>query len=328
MKADSVSVIESAYAGDLPDGEWIRRLCETAWSAFGIGTGCTVYDYDFSGSKPEVRHLHTTEGAAFQSLHDVRAIATGLPLALVHELHSPSPPVAMLNSILGVRPADYPLQPHAQTWIDNGIEDCLGVRAGGQDGRGVIVSFPVTARFKRPAWNTCQALERVAAHIGAAYRLRTYSEAGATPDSASAVLTPAAKVEHLGDESGVRECSGALIDAVRRMERARLGPGREDASASLAEWRALVQGKWSVVDFVDRDGKRFILARRNELRGRDLMAITDVERQVLELVSLGHSNKYIAYELGLAPSSVAGHVKRGLRRLGLKSRAELVALRA
>ncbi len=89
-----------------------------------------------------------------------------------------------------------------------------------------------------------------------------------------------------------------------------------------------MQGKWSVVDFVDRDGKRFILARRNPLIGRDSIAITDVERAVLALASLGHANKHIAYELGLAPSTVAGHLKRGLRRLGLKGRAELVGLAA
>ena len=52
-------------------------------------------------------------------------------------------------------------------------------------------------------------------------------------------------------------------------------------------------------------------ARRNQLLGRDLLSITDVERQVLELAPLGHANKHIAYELGLAPSTVAAKSASG-----------------
>ena len=75
------------------------------------------------------------------------------------------------------------------------------------------------------------------------------------------------------------------------------------------------------------DGKRFIVARRNEPRGRDLLAITDIEGQVLEFASFGHANKLIAYELGLAPSTISVHLRRGLRKLGPAHPSELVALR-
>jgi DNA-binding CsgD family transcriptional regulator len=48
--------------------------------------------------------------------------------------------------------------------------------------------------------------------------------------------------------------------------------------------------------------------------------------QVASLAALGHPNKVIAYELGIALSSVATLLRRALRRLRLRNRAELVDL--
>jgi DNA-binding CsgD family transcriptional regulator len=186
----------------------------------------------------------------------------------------------------------------------------------------------VTAAFTSLATHTREALTRVATHLAAAYRLRLQSVALERPEQASAILTPGGKVGHFGADSEAQKNPGLLVDAVRRMERARGRVRRKNGVQGLAAWRALVQGRWSVVDYVDRDGKRFILARRNEPRGRDLLAITDRERQVLELASLGHTNKHIGYELGIAQSTVTIHLQRGLRRLGLRSRAELIGLRS
>jgi DNA-binding NarL/FixJ family response regulator len=40
--------------------------------------------------------------------------------------------------------------------------------------------------------------------------------------------------------------------------------------------------------------------------------------------ALGHTNKLIAYELGLAVPTVAGHLRRAMDKLGLDSRSELI----
>jgi DNA-binding NarL/FixJ family response regulator len=49
------------------------------------------------------------------------------------------------------------------------------------------------------------------------------------------------------------------------------------------------------------------------------------ESEVAELLALGHSEKEIAYQLGVSPSSVSRRVQSGARKLGLGSRAELAA---
>lgn len=100
--------------------------------------------------------------------------------------------------------------------------------------------------------------------------------------------------------------------------------GPADAPGSQAAlWEALVSGKWTIFDSDDRpDGRRCLLLRRNEkpepLSGR--------EREVVRRVAIGHANKTIAIDLGVTSSAVARTLARALRKLGLKTRLELVLL--
>jgi DNA-binding CsgD family transcriptional regulator len=330
VKPDAVAVVEAGYAVERTDDEWLTQICERSYQAFGIGIGCSAYTFDASGTDPVIGAVYSTERCRAHTREVVQGIASAIPPELVRHLHAPAPRVAELSRALGMLVRAHPAAPPQYVPIldDTGIVDYIGVRAGGGDYRGVALSFAVTAEFTGLATHTREALTRVATHLAAAYRLRLQAAANEGPEQAAAVLTPDGRLEHLGADPEAQNNPGSLVDAVRRMERARGPLQRQNGAQGLAAWRALVQGRWSVVDYVDRDGKRFILARRNEPRGRDLLAITDRERQVLELASLGHTNKHIAYELGIAQSTVTIHLQRGLRRLGLRSRAELIGLRA
>lgn len=95
---------------------------------------------------------------------------------------------------------------------------------------------------------------------------------------------------------------------------------------ALKLWRALIDGRWSLIDRFDRDGRRFILAHRNDLSGRSLRALTSRERQVASYAAMAHSNKLIAYELGISLGAVSTHLSAALAKLGLESRVELVRL--
>ena len=85
-------------------------------------------------------------------------------------------------------------------------------------------------------------------------------------------------------------------------------------------------GRWSLVDRFERDGRRFIVARSNEHALPDPRALTPRERAVVHLAALGKPNKLVAYELGLADSTVASHVANAMRKLGVSTRVELVEL--
>ena len=115
-----------------------------------------------------------------------------------------------------------------------------------------------------------------------------------------------------------------LIDAVRRSERAKLRAASEDER--LEVWTALFEGRWSVLEKEDRDGKRMLLAYRNDPRTSQLRVLDERERAVVAYAALGHSFKYIAYELGIAISTASDTLQAALAKLGLASRAELIAL--
>jgi len=54
-------------------------------------------------------------------------------------------------------------------------------------------------------------------------------------------------------------------------------------------------------------------------------ALTPRERQVVELVASGRSNKAIAGELFISPATAARHVANILAKLGFRSRAQIAA---
>lgn len=56
--------------------------------------------------------------------------------------------------------------------------------------------------------------------------------------------------------------------------------------------------------------------------GTETQSLTERERQILELIASGLSNKLIARDLGISDGTVKVHVKNLLRKLGLHSRLE------
>jgi two-component system response regulator NreC len=65
-----------------------------------------------------------------------------------------------------------------------------------------------------------------------------------------------------------------------------------------------------------------IAAKLGETGGRD--KLTPREREVLRLISLGHTSVEIAEKLGLSPRTIETHRARIHRKLGLATRAQLV----
>jgi DNA-binding CsgD family transcriptional regulator len=88
----------------------------------------------------------------------------------------------------------------------------------------------------------------------------------------------------------------------------------------------LVAGTWSLVDVFDRDGRRYVIAQPNAPVVPPVTRLSSRESQVVACAALGHSNKLIAYELGLAPSTIAAHLARATAKLGATTRADLVRL--
>jgi DNA-binding CsgD family transcriptional regulator len=168
---------------------------------------------------------------------------------------------------------------------------------------------------------------RLAAHVTAGLRIRRVTAhlagAAARTEKAEAVIRPDGRVEHAEGPAQGEGALEALSNGARALDRARGSLRRRDADEALRIWEGLLAGRWSLVDHVDSDGRRYLLAHRNDPKAPDVRGLTLRERQVLAYVAAGHSNKMIAYELGLSMSTVSGHLARARQKLGLPSLAAI-----
>jgi len=167
---------------------------------------------------------------------------------------------------------------------------------------------------------------RVAVHLAAAWRLRrTLRDASARDlDSAEAILSPTGKIEHAGEHARTRQARQALAHAARTIERARTPRGRRNGDRTVAEWTGLIAARWSLVDHFESDGKRFLVARRNDVADAGRAELSPRELQAVAFAALGHNNKLIAYEMGIVAETVRVLLHRAARKLGARDRDELI----
>ena len=105
-------------------------------------------------------------------------------------------------------------------------------------------------------------------------------------------------------------------------QRAHRDPASVEGSREL--WEGLLDGTWTLLEAFDSGERRVIVAKPSEPHPRP--ALSQRERDVLPYIVAGQSNKVIAYQLGLADSTVATHVASVLTKLQLASRVELIHL--
>jgi DNA-binding NarL/FixJ family response regulator len=89
-------------------------------------------------------------------------------------------------------------------------------------------------------------------------------------------------------------------------------------------WQAVVAGRWSLLEHFDSEGHRCFLTRQNLPHAPCARALSEREVRIVAHASRGHSNKHIAYELGLCSSTVAAQLTSAQRKLGVSSRETLL----
>ena len=163
---------------------------------------------------------------------------------------------------------------------------------------------------------------RIAAHMAAAHRLRnllSLNELRST-NTAEAVLAPNGRVEHATDEAKDDVARETLAEGVRMLDRARGKLRRSDPDLALSEWRACRRAVDTGRSL--RQRRQTVCARAPQCaRATRPDALTARERQALGFPQLGHSNKLIAYEMGIAASTVAVLLFRAAKKLGCEREA-------
>ncbi len=93
----------------------------------------------------------------------------------------------------------------------------------------------------------------------------------------------------------------------------------------LELWQGLTSGHWWLVDSFDFEHRRFFLARGTHVSGPQSW-LTARERQVLFSAARGESCKLIGLNLELSRSRVSCILRSAMRKLGVKTHAQLVLL--
>jgi DNA-binding CsgD family transcriptional regulator len=311
--SNGISVIEAAYAMDLPDQPWLDGLAASIERDLAGGMGTCAYVYDAShlplkvlsyvdrGSPVKAEACAATVGSADAQYVD--EAFRNIPFAAASEtprFGEQKEAVAILNGL--------------------GIYDIIGINGADPSGFGVWIGAP-QSRIIQPTVAARRTWSRIATHLATALRLRLTAR-----QREAAILTPQGRIEHLEGEARLDSARNALKDAVKQVERARGPLRRRDPEGAVDLWRGLVEAQWSLVDRFEKDGKRYVVAVENEPQPPGPELLSQRERQVVAAAALGHANKVIAYQLGLKDSTVRVLLTRAMRKLDVTNRDELVAL--
>jgi DNA-binding CsgD family transcriptional regulator len=311
-----MAVVEAAYEPEPTDEAWIDGVLAASQPMLDHGEGVAGFTFAVERGKVTVGsavELNTSDGFGpkYTPIF-AQAAYLGAPGLKMYR--------ALFSEAAGAE------EPRGSTMV--GLSDFLALHALDPCGRGVAIVAPLPPGTG-PIDPAQDRWLRVASHMSSGLRLRRAlcgwtADASDFPLGGEAVLDPSARIVDAVGPATQPDAREALRTAARRADRARGRLRTDDAEEALRIWSGLIDGRWSLVDWYDADGRRFLVARRNDPHVTDPRALTSRERQVARYAALGHTSKHIAYELGLAPSTIATHLSSAMRKLGAATLADLI----
>jgi len=220
---------------------------------------------------------------------------------------------------------------HYTSYVDY-CKDLLYITAVDCKGAGVAIVAPLKEVTTLTGHDE-QRWRMLAAHVDAGHRLRqglADKEAGEEPctdlphDAEAIFDAHSFRMSDAVGQARERTATKKLRDAAVAVDRARGKMRETDPQRALEIWKALVRGRWSMVDWFDSDGRRFVLAIPNSPHVTDPRGLNERESQVVAYAMLGDTNKMIAYRLGLSTSRVSLLLRSAMRKLGVQTRAQLM----
>lgn len=322
-----VALLETIYALDLDDQTWLSRALSAMKTLSGAEHSYLGYFYDASNvdafsvwnvcavdMPPEVddsfRSAHLTVGpellrATLRSVHVGSIRRMGMPYV--------APLLAQRERV--------------------GWGDIFTVNGLDPSGIGCLFTIGTRTLEFSPPKRELAVYTRIAQHLAAAFRCRLLlgvlsMPGGKAPEPngavAEAIVDMDGRIVHAEGEATGKAARSRIRSAAQSITTLRT-TRRGSAQAALDAWRPLVDARWTLVDSFEEGGQRYIVARENQARVPGFDSLTERERQIVLQATLGYSNKEIAYALGVSDSTVRVLMARAAGKMGVHTRAELLA---
>ncbi|MBI5069503.1 MAG: hypothetical protein HZB56_14810 [Deltaproteobacteria bacterium] len=324
MRPDLLGLVEAAYDLRGSEQDWLTRVAERIAPFFDDGLGMMAFTFAiprpgaFRMGREVLFGVAPDVAAANRRMHTCLGHPGGTSAAELMRAYGWGAGLTWTRRTIDVG-GDSPVSKKVRALLASvGAQDFYAVLITDPSGQGAVVTL-ARRRFERPSQATLALWSLVAAHLAAGLRLvRSLGKV-------EAVLHPGGRIAHAEGPAVALDAREALRHASVAIDRSRGSLRRRDRGEALRIWRGLVDGRWSLIDRFDRDGRRFLVAHRNDPHVRDPRALTLRERQVVGYVALGQANKLVAYTLGITESAVASHLSAAMAKLGMRSRVDLVA---
>jgi DNA-binding CsgD family transcriptional regulator len=317
---DIAPLLEALYALEQPRQQWCEGVARAAAATFdrGAGVGMVLYELRGAQVRPE----------AF--------VGVNLPpggLELGPDLHRrPEMQDALLycyrDLVCATLTDQWPDVPDLlaegrKAYARVGWRDQLFVNGANPSGHGcsLFVFSKIDIDLGIAERNT---LTRVASHLASAYRLHRRLERAPETSCADAVLRVDGRVNHAEPCASSRETRESLSEAVKQREWARSRASTKGFQPPKAPSGSSLDARWTLLDQHEPSGSRYVVARANTPIDADMAPLTTRETQVVSLAERGRSNKEIAYELGLAHSTVRVLLGRAVAKFGVRTREGLL----
>ena len=325
MKRDLVSVLEACYCLDASDEAWLLGVALAVRPILDCGLGLLAWYYDASraGYLRTSGFVSVDRGAGRLGASGPRRGARG------REAHRSGIPPAFVSYVFGGCRWGSLAHRDVHRMLDVGGRGVHLFNAADPSGRGCVVGAAVAGR-RSPAVRSALLWGRLAAHMAAGLRirhrlLRLAGGGGGLPEPEAVVGTDG-HIHHASGAARAPHALAALRRAALAADRARGALRRANPQRAVMLWQGLVDGRWTLLDQFERGGRRVLIAHRNDPQVASPRAVSLRERQVLAYAGLGHSTKLIAYELGLSVGATSAYLATAMRKLGLRSRIQLVEL--
>jgi DNA-binding CsgD family transcriptional regulator len=320
---DLVGAIEALYLLELPRTRWLKRVQEACGPCLGqhgvLGVAASLFTCSdpFSFTPEEVA---LAEGVSERQRDVYHLARQQLNPTFIAEGHLNRTWSWSLNSVPGWN--EVPLVASGEV-AASGVGDVCYLNAIEPDGAGATIVWALRSSVS-PSKSDHAALALLARHFTAAHRLLRRFDGSIGPDRAAAVVDPGGRIRHACGVARLAHSRNELRRAVAALEGARAGRKTRHPLDSALAWPTAVGERWTLVDHFDSDGRRFLLAVDNRSVPPRPKPLSEREIEVVRHALRGSSNKEIAFDLGVAHSTIKVLMARAATKMGALSRKDLL----